>query len=245
MADKIPVIEMFGPVYQGEGPLVGTKTWFLRTGGCDYLCKHCDSLHAVLPEQVKANRTLMTKQELMSQLLEGMNKTATSWLTLSGGNPVMWDLTEVIEYLHANGKYIAVETQGSVWRDWVASCDSIVISPKGPGMGYGQLDDLNEFLNKLSRYPVEEVTALKIPLLSIFDIPFAKKVAKAYPEMELFLSVGNCMAPATHFGIDDMRRHILDWARDLMEEVLAEPELANARIFPQQHVLVYGNEKGR
>ena len=33
---KIPVIEIFGPTIQGEGMVVGQKTMFVRTAGCDY-----------------------------------------------------------------------------------------------------------------------------------------------------------------------------------------------------------------
>ena len=40
---KIPVIEIFGPTIQGEGMVVGQKTMFVRTAGCDYSCSWCDS----------------------------------------------------------------------------------------------------------------------------------------------------------------------------------------------------------
>ena len=33
---KIPVLEIFGPTIQGEGMVVGQKTMFIRTAGCDY-----------------------------------------------------------------------------------------------------------------------------------------------------------------------------------------------------------------
>lgn len=40
---KIPVLEIFGPTIQGEGMVIGQKTMFVRTGGCDYRCSWCDS----------------------------------------------------------------------------------------------------------------------------------------------------------------------------------------------------------
>ncbi|TIU92326.1 MAG: 7-carboxy-7-deazaguanine synthase QueE, partial [Mesorhizobium sp.] len=43
----IRVSEIFGPTIQGEGMLIGLPTVFVRTGGCDYRCSWCDSLHAV------------------------------------------------------------------------------------------------------------------------------------------------------------------------------------------------------
>lgn len=43
----IRVSEIFGPTIQGEGVLIGQPTVFVRTGGCDYRCSWCDTLHAV------------------------------------------------------------------------------------------------------------------------------------------------------------------------------------------------------
>ncbi|MBO1911807.1 7-carboxy-7-deazaguanine synthase QueE, partial [Microvirga sp. 3-52] len=40
---KIPVMEVFGPTIQGEGMVMGQKTMFVRTAGCDYSCAWCDS----------------------------------------------------------------------------------------------------------------------------------------------------------------------------------------------------------
>jgi 7-carboxy-7-deazaguanine synthase len=32
---RIPVMEIFGPTVQGEGMVIGQKTMFVRTAGCD------------------------------------------------------------------------------------------------------------------------------------------------------------------------------------------------------------------
>ena len=50
MKPRIRISEIFGPTIQGEGPLMGRPTVFVRTGGCDYRCRWCDTLYAVLPE---------------------------------------------------------------------------------------------------------------------------------------------------------------------------------------------------
>ena len=44
---QLRIAEIFGPTIQGEGALIGEPTVFVRTGGCDYRCTWCDSLHAV------------------------------------------------------------------------------------------------------------------------------------------------------------------------------------------------------
>lgn len=44
---KMPIMEIFGPTIQGEGLVIGRKTMFVRTGGCDYSCSWCDSVQAI------------------------------------------------------------------------------------------------------------------------------------------------------------------------------------------------------
>ena len=46
---QLRIAEVFGPTIQGEGALIGEPTVFVRTGGCDYRCAWCDSMHAVDP----------------------------------------------------------------------------------------------------------------------------------------------------------------------------------------------------
>ena len=35
--EKMPIMEVFGPTIQGEGMVIGQKTIFIRTGGCDFI----------------------------------------------------------------------------------------------------------------------------------------------------------------------------------------------------------------
>ena len=41
MARKLLISEIYGPVVQGEGALIGQPTVFVRAGGCDYRCRWC------------------------------------------------------------------------------------------------------------------------------------------------------------------------------------------------------------
>ena len=42
-----------------------------------------------------------------------------AWVTLTGGDPVLWDLTGVVHGLRLGGFRIAVETQAALWADWL------------------------------------------------------------------------------------------------------------------------------
>ncbi|MEQ9446083.1 MAG: 4Fe-4S cluster-binding domain-containing protein, partial [Rhodospirillaceae bacterium] len=133
---KFPVIEMFGPTLQGEGPMIGVRTHFIRFGGCPYRCKWCDSLYAVLPEEVKKNATRMTAHEI-SERISKLDK--SNWITLTGGDPVMYDLNSVVEVL--GDHKLSVETEGALWHDWLKSVEQVVVSPKAPSSGMSEKTD--------------------------------------------------------------------------------------------------------
>src|SRR4051812_37910168 len=125
-----PVVEIFGPTIQGEGAEAGLATHFLRVGGCDYRCSWCDTMYAVDPATVRAHARKLTTTQIVDEIenLAG----APEWVTISGGNPALHELGQVVDELHASGYRVSVETQGSRWRDWLASVDRLTISPKPP-----------------------------------------------------------------------------------------------------------------
>lgn len=145
---KIPIIELFGPTVQGEGLLIGRPTHFLRTGGCSFACQWCDSMHAVDAEQVKVNRKMMT----CGQIYESLHHLPRApWLTLTGGDPCMWPLTELIHYTRHNlNSAVNVETQGVLFPDWLHEVDHITFSPKGPSSKMDQ--SITEFRDKLIQH---------------------------------------------------------------------------------------------
>src|SRR6476469_8816906 len=91
----IMVSEIFGPTIQGEGPQIGQPTTFVRTGGCDYRCVWCDTLYAVLPEHT-AEWTPMDPLAILAELDRLRGDHAPGWITLSGGNPALQPLEELI-----------------------------------------------------------------------------------------------------------------------------------------------------
>lgn len=245
---KWPIVELFGPTIQGEGSMAGKQTFFLRTGGCDYRCRMCDSLHAVLPEQWKNNHRKMTAVEIVEEF-QKLSR-FTEWVTLSGGNPLFWEMGELVEELRKAGFKIAVETQGSQWKDWIRLCDVITISPKGPGMGDDHdWDQFETFLAKIKESGHPD-TSVKIVLFDDKDIVFAEKAKTVYmpPSMPLYLSLGNPYPPNNPNAMErnsDLSERLLTRYRDLVPKVFAFPELAGAIFLPQLHVLVWGNDKGR
>lgn len=66
---KIPVLEIFGPTIQGEGMVVGQKTMFIRTAGCDYSCAWCDSAFT-WDGSAKDQIRQMTAEDVWNELVE-------------------------------------------------------------------------------------------------------------------------------------------------------------------------------
>jgi len=224
-----PIIEIFGPVIQGEGAMIGRQTHFVRTGGCDYRCSWCDTLYAVLPEEVRTNSVRMGADEIVTRLME--LSTATPWVTLSGGNPALHQLGPLADGLHAAGFKVAVETQGSLYRDWLEGCDLVTISPKPPS------STMTPDLTTLDRFVTLPGANLKVVVFDEADFAFARLVHQRYPGVPFYLQVGNDIGADTA----EVLLGKLDW---LANRMMADPAMADAVVLPQLHVLLYGNRRG-
>src|SRR2546430_5874263 len=105
---KITISEVFGATAQGEGALIGKPTVFVRTGSCEYRCDWCDTLYAVLPEH-KSEWFSMTSEEVFAEV-QRLSGNKPIMVTLSGGNPAIQPLGELIDLGHEHGYTFALET---------------------------------------------------------------------------------------------------------------------------------------
>ncbi len=246
-----PIVEMFGPTIQGEGAMIGEQTMFIRIGGCDYRCERCDSLHAVLPDLIKMNSERMTQSEMVDGILTMMG--STEWITLSGGNPCMYDISRFVATMrHVYKKKIAVETQGTIWQDWLLDCSHVTISPKGPGMGERfEPDKFDVFMSKLYKN-----FCVKVVIFDQQDMEFAIELMDRWPSIKdrMFLSIGNVLPPMpakrnysqeSTVDRDTLVHQMLESYRIIASDVMQDPRLSTVRILPQLHCLLWGNDQGR
>lgn len=115
----LPLMEDFYTI-QGEGFYQGHAAYFLRLGGCDVGCVWCDvkeswdaSLHPITSVVTMAEKAAASGSRLA---------------VVTGGEPVMYDLTELTRELQSRGLKTNIETSGAypltgAW-DWVC------LSPK-------------------------------------------------------------------------------------------------------------------
>ena len=115
----LPVMEMFYSI-QGEGYNTGTPAFFIRLAGCDVGCHWCDVKDSwnSAPDQ---NKSI---EEIVSEL----EKSKASVVIVTGGEPLMHDLSDLCTYLKSNFKTVLLETSGAYPLS--GTFDWICLSPK-------------------------------------------------------------------------------------------------------------------
>lgn len=227
----IKVAEMFGPTIQGEGPNVGAKCIFVRVANCDFRCEWCDSSFAWNDNCA----TKYTENELLKELVFKCNTTNTSRIILTGGNPCIYDFTNVINALHEYGISVDVETQGSILPEWLKQVDQIVISPKAPSSHQKDVfDKVKTFIEENKELQI----AIKIPIFDQLDFDFAMKYYEAIESInndtiKLYLSVGNA---DTKDPGDISARVLRDY--NVLIDKACNSKMKNVYILPQVHTLV-------
>jgi len=115
-----PVIEVFSSI-QGEGCMIGMPVTFVRFAGCNLRCPWCDSKETWVATEGKF--TWMSAEEIV-------DKCDQQTVILTGGEPMLQDLTVLIEELHKWEKIVCCETNGTL--PTTPSLDWVVASPKPP-----------------------------------------------------------------------------------------------------------------
>ena len=109
-----PVMEHFYTL-QGEGFHQGKAAYFIRLGGCDVGCVWCD-----VKESWDAEKHPLLKIE---DLILNIEKTPAKIVIITGGEPLMYDLTALTKELQQAGLRTHLETSGAYplsghW-DWI------------------------------------------------------------------------------------------------------------------------------
>ncbi len=235
----IRVSEIFGPTIQGEGALIGVPTVFVRTGGCDYRCSWCDSLHAV-ESDYRATWTPMSAEAVMGEVAR-LSGGRPLLVSLSGGNPAIQPLGDLVGLGHARGYGFALETQGSVAQPWFSELDMLVLSPKPPSSGMEV--DWAAFDACVAAGKGADMV-MKIVVFDETDYAWARDVAARYPQLPLFLQPGNHTPPPPGDDAAEVDQAGLDARmRWLVDRVTADGWF-QARVLPQLHVALWGNKRG-
>lgn len=230
----IRISEIFGPTIQGEGALIGQPTVFVRTGGCDYRCVWCDTPHAVDSEYREEWRP-MSAEDVFARVKE-LSGGKPLLVSLSGGNPAIQPLGDLIRLGQAEDYSLALETQGSIAQDWFEDLDVLTLSPKPPS---SKMDtDWNAFEACLDAAADGPEIAMKIVVFDEGDYAYARDAAKRYPDLPLYLQPGNhqVSGDADMQGLNDR----MLW----LAERVTKDKWFDATVLPQLHVMLWGNQRG-
>lgn len=112
--ELLPVMEEFYSL-QGEGYNTGRAAYFIRIGGCDVGCYFCD-----VKEAWDASVLAPTPIE---EIIERASSFPAKSVIITGGEPLLYNLTPLCKGLKENGIETILETSGSSkmsgeW-DWV------------------------------------------------------------------------------------------------------------------------------
>lgn len=115
----LPVMEHFYTV-QGEGFYQGRAAYFVRLGGCDVGCPWCD-----VKESWDANAHPKLALEL---IVEAVRLSGAAICVITGGEPLMYDLSHLTAALKDAGIRSHVETSGAY--PLRGKFDWVTLSPK-------------------------------------------------------------------------------------------------------------------
>jgi 7-carboxy-7-deazaguanine synthase len=134
----LPVNELFETV-QGEATFTGMPSTFVRLQGCDVGCPWCDTKYTWELNHRPADPLSTIVQKVtpspafaaasIDELVHALSRSQSRHLVLTGGEPCMYDLTELSSRMIDQGWTVQVETSGTEpiridTRAWVT------VSPK-------------------------------------------------------------------------------------------------------------------
>ena len=173
--------------------------------------------------------------------IERLSQGAPITVTLSGGNPALQPLGELLEIGHARGHNFALETQATRAPDWLCELDHLVLSPKPPSsrMEFSE-ESLAHCLAVAALGGRVTQVSIKVVVFDEADFQFARRVYELHPDVPFYLSVGNDSVMTGEEADNSALTRQLEW---LLERCTRESWF-DVTLTPQLHVLLWGNKRG-
>lgn len=194
---KLPLMEDFYTI-QGEGFYQGHAAYFIRLSGCDVGCVWCD---------VKESWDASAHPKILVSIMAQRAKASGAKIVVvTGGEPAMYDLSNLTEALRSEELQTNIETSGAypITGNW----DWVCFSPKkfkvpDPSV-YNKADELKVIVYNKSDFNWAEEFAQKVrPDCKLFlqpewskekeMIPFIIDYVKSNPKWRISLQVHKYM----------------------------------------------------
>jgi organic radical activating enzyme len=201
----LKVAEIFSSI-QGEGLRQGEPTLFVRLSGCNLECTFCDTKYA----------WRKGKDYSEVQILEEINRQrrrfSAKWVCLTGGEPLLQDITDLVQKLKEGKFKIQVETNATIYRPLPVDWYSISPKPK------------RYFFRPEYKKEAKEV---KLVVTKSMDLGTVQALRQEFPEKTPLL-----LQPQSN------RRWSLDLGLKLLRQAV-KADLENIRLSIQLHK-IYG-----
>jgi 7-carboxy-7-deazaguanine synthase len=151
--NSLPIVETFHSM-QGEGAWMGANAFFMRLAGCDVGCPWCDtkmSWNAQKHPQVP-----------IADLVAQASSAKPAIVVITGGEPLMHDLTALTGQLKEQGLRVHLETSGAY--PYSGSFDWVTFSPKRFKLPHPSI--------------YSQVSELKVVIKEPLDLAWAEQNAK-------------------------------------------------------------------
>jgi 7-carboxy-7-deazaguanine synthase len=117
----LKITEIFASI-QGEGLRQGYPTLFVRFSGCNLKCPFCDTQYA-WKEGIE-----YSTHQVIEEIKKLKVRFPAQWVCLTGGEPLLQAVAELVKELKKEGFNIQVETNATLFQD--IPVDWYSVSPK-------------------------------------------------------------------------------------------------------------------
>ena len=177
----LPVMESFYTL-QGEGFYQGKAAYFIRLGGCDVGCVWCDVKDSWNASKHPQKSIDAIVEQAVVECLPAHPSSVI--VVITGGEPLMHNLTELTKALQSKGFKTNIETSGS--SPLSGSWDWICLSPKKFKAPLNEVIPFADELKVVIFHPsdfiwAEQYAALVNPNCKLYLQPEWDKAAKVTP----------------------------------------------------------------
>ncbi|WP_416674648.1 7-carboxy-7-deazaguanine synthase QueE [Egbenema bharatensis] len=182
----LPVVETFHSV-QGEGTWTGTSAFFIRLAGCDVGCPWCDTKHSW--------NMARHSQRTVADLVAEAKAVAPAIVVITGGEPLMHDLTDLTGGLKSAGLQVHLETSGT--HPFSGQFDWVTFSPKRSKLPHASI--------------YAQVSELKVVIVEPSDLEWAESHRAELPAHALQFLQPEWDTPESYHLIFEYVLHHPQW----------------------------------
>ncbi len=221
------VVEIFDSI-DGEGIRTGQPVSFVRLAGCNLRCSYCDTLYALYGEAEPCRYTEMTGKEILEKLNPSYRR-----VTLTGGEPLIAEgAADLVNLMMQNGFEVNIETNGAAalrpFEERLKDREKLfyTIDYKLPSSGMEEKMLWENFLLLEERDVIKFVVGDERDTKVMLDV-LSRLSAQRASMPHLFIG-------AVYGSYD---------AQKLVDLILSEPLLRNARFQVQLHKMIWDPDK--